>query len=165
MEEYRYTKEHLWARLDDDDRVTIGISDFAIQEWGEIVSVSLPEEGDELIQDEIFGNLEASSEVDLYSPLSGEVIEINDELRENPEIINEDPLQDGWLLRMVIPSLSDFDELLTEAEYEDYLKEELGEEVEDVEDVEDLEEGEDEDSDDEYDDEDDDIDDLKFDDD
>ena len=139
MEDIRYSKEHMWARLDDDDRVTIGITDFAAGEWGEIVSVSLPEESTELVKDEVFGRLDAANSVmDLYSPVSGEVSEVNEDLQESPEIINEDPLQDGWLVRMVVPSLADFDELLTEEEYEEYLKEELDYEPEDGDEVEEL---------------------------
>jgi glycine cleavage system H protein len=146
MEEIRYSKDHIWARLESDNRVTIGISDFAQQDCGEIFLVKLPEEGTELVKDEPFGTLEASNAnlMDLYAPLSGEVLEINAELEESPEIINEDPLQDGWLIRMSIPSMLEFDELLTEEEYEEYLKEEFEREVEEEEEEEEFL-GEDED--------------------
>jgi glycine cleavage system H protein len=151
MEEIRYSKDHVWARLDSDNRLTIGISDFAQQDCGEIFLAKLPEEGTELVKDEPFGALEASSAemVDLYAPVSGEVLEINADLEESPEIINEDPLQDGWLIRMSIPSMLEFDELLTEEEYEDYLKDEFGREVEEEEEEELLDEDEDEMDDDE----------------
>jgi glycine cleavage system H protein len=146
MENIRYSKEHVWARLDDDDRVTIGISEFAAHDWGEASLVSLPEEGAELVKDEVFGTLEAVSVEDLFAPLSGEVSEVNAELEESPEIINEDPLHDGWLIRILVTSLADFDELLTEEEYEEYLKDEFDVEpgeVEDIDDVEELDELED----------------------
>jgi glycine cleavage system H protein len=148
MEEIHYSKDHVWARLESDNRVTIGISDFAQQDYGEIYSVKLPEEGIELVKDEPFGTLEAASSnwVDLYAPVSGEILEVNCELEESPEIINEDPLQDGWLIRMSVPSMVEFDELLTEEEYEEYLKEEFGREPEEEqeEDIVDEEEDEDE---------------------
>jgi len=132
MEEIRYSKDHVWARLDGDNRVTIGISDFAQQDCGEIFLVKLPEEGTELVKDEPFGAIEASNSdlMDLYAPVSGEVLEINADLEESPEIINEDPLRDGWMIRMSIPSMLEFDELLTEEEYEEYLKDEFEQEVE-----------------------------------
>ena len=141
MEEIRYSKDHMWARLDDDGRLTIGISDFAAQDWGEAVSVSIPEEGTELVKDEEFGTFESAEDnIQLFAPLSGEVVEINEEIVENPEIINEDPLQDGWLFRMIVPLMSDFSELLTEEEYEDHIHEEMDAVVEEVEEVAELDE-------------------------
>ncbi len=156
MEDIRYSKEHMWARLDDDDRITIGISDFAVSEWGETAAATLPEETTELVKDEIFGRIEAANGTfDLYAPVSGEVSEVNPDLDESPEIVSEDPLQDGWLIRMTVPSLADFDELLTEEEYEDYLKEEMDYEPEDVDEVDEVEDMEDlEDDDDDLDDDD-----------
>ena len=150
MEEIRYSKDHVWARLETDNRLTIGISDFAQQVYGEIFSVKLPEEGIELVKDEPFGSLEAASTnwVDLYAPVSGEVLEVNSESEISPEMINEDPFQDGWLIRMNVPSMAEFDELLTEEEYEEYLEEEFErepeEEEEEEEDIEDEDEDEDE---------------------
>jgi glycine cleavage system H protein len=141
LEELRYSKDHAWARLDDDNRITIGISDFAQEELGEISGITLPEEGDEVIKDESFGSIESQNEVtDLFSPLSGEIIEINQELLDSPEIINEDPYQDGWILRLDVSSTTDYYELLTAEEYDEYLKEIIGEEPVEVEDEEEEEE-------------------------
>jgi glycine cleavage system H protein len=142
LEELRYSKDHTWARLDDDNRITIGISDYAQEELGDISGINLPEEGDEVVKDESFGSLESQNEVtDLFSPLSGEIVEVNQELLESPEIINEDPYQDGWILRIEVPSTTDYYELLTAEEYDEYLKEIIGEEPVEVE----MEEEEEED--------------------
>jgi glycine cleavage system H protein len=134
LEELRYSKDHTWARLDDDNRITIGISDYAQEEVGDISGINLPEEGDEVVKDESFGSLESQDEVtDLFSPLNGEIIEINQELLDSPEIINEDPYQDGWILRIDVSSTTDYYEMLTSEEYDEYLKEIVGEEPVEVE--------------------------------
>jgi glycine cleavage system H protein len=92
---------------------------------GEIYSLRLPEEGEELIKEEPFGGLEAKNgRRELTAPISGEVIEINYEALEVPEIINDDPMLEGWLLKVEMPAGQEFDDLLTEEEYEDYLSEE-----------------------------------------
>jgi glycine cleavage system H protein len=141
LEELRYSKDHTWARLDDDNRITIGISDYAQEELGDISGITLPEEGDEVIKDESFGSIESQNEVtDLFSPLSGEVVEINQELLDSPEIINEDPYQDGWILRIEVSTTTDYYELLMAEEYDEYLKEIIGEEPAEVENEEEEEE-------------------------
>jgi glycine cleavage system H protein len=134
LEELRYSKDHTWARLDDDNRITIGISNYAQEEVGDISGINLPEEGDEVVKDESFGSLESQDEVtDLFSPLNGEIVEINQELLDSPEIINEDPYQDGWILRIDVSSTTDYYEMLTSEEYDEYLKEIIGEEPVEVE--------------------------------
>ncbi len=129
LEELRYSKDHAWARLDDDNRITIGISDYAQEDLGEISGITLPEEGEEVVKDESFGSLESQDGgIDLFSPLSGEIVEINHELPDSPEIINEDPYQDGWIIRIDVTSTTEYYELLTAEEYDEYLKEIIGEE-------------------------------------
>jgi glycine cleavage system H protein len=129
LEELRYSKDHIWARLDEDNRITIGISDYGQENIGDIARVELPEEGDEVIKDESFSSLESPSEVmELFAPLSGEIVEVNQDLQDSPEIINEDPYQDGWIIRVDVPSTTEYYELLTADEYEEYLKEIIGEE-------------------------------------
>ena len=121
----RFSQDHLWARLEEDGRVTIGITDYLQEELGEISKFRLPEEGEELIKDEAFSLVEAQSgKEELLAPLSGEILEVNDELNDLPELANEEPYEDGWLLRLDMTAPSEFDELLTEQEYEEYLKEE-----------------------------------------
>jgi glycine cleavage system H protein len=129
LEELRYSKDHIWARLDDDNRITIGLSDYGQENLGDISRIDLPEEGDEVIKDESFCSLESQNDViDLFSPLSGEIIEVNQDLQDSPEIINEDPYQDGWIIRVDVPSTTEYYELLTADDYEEYLKEIVGEE-------------------------------------
>lgn len=124
LEELRYSRDHAWARLDDDTRITLGITDYLQEELGELNGIDLPEEGDEVVKDEPFGSIEAQLSVhDLFSPLTGEIVEVNAELLDSPEIINEDPYQDGWIIRVDVPSTMEFYELLTAEEYEEYIKE------------------------------------------
>ena len=120
-----FSRDHLWVRMDDEIRATLGMTDFLQDKLGEIYSLRLPEEGEELIKEESFGLLEAKNgRQELIAPISGEVVEINYEALEVPEIINDDPLSEGWLLKLEIPSGQEFEDLLTEEEYEDFLSEE-----------------------------------------
>jgi glycine cleavage system H protein len=119
-----FSRDHLWVRMDDDIRVTLGVTDYFQEKMGEIYSLKLPEEGEELIKEESFGTLEAKNgRRELLAPISGEVVEVNYEALEVPEIINDDPLSEGWLVKVEIPSGQEFDDLLTEDEYEDFLSE------------------------------------------
>ena len=123
--EILFSRDHLWVRMDDDIRATLGMSDYLQEKMGEIYSLRLPEEGEELIKEESFGGLEAKNgRLELTAPISGEVIEVNYEALEVPEIVNDDPLSEGWLLKVEMPPGQEFDDLLTEEEYEDYLSEE-----------------------------------------
>lgn len=122
--EIRFSRDHIWVRLDDDIRVTLGLTDYLQEKLGEIYSLKLPEEGEELIKDEPFSTVEArNGRRELIAPISGEIVEINYETLEVPEIVNEDPLAEGWLLRVEMASSQEFDDLLTEEEYEEYLAE------------------------------------------
>ena len=123
--EILFSRDHLWVKMDDDIRVTLGVSDYFQEKMGEIYSLKLPEEGEELVKEEHFGSLEAKNgRRELIAPISGEVVEVNYEALEVPEIINDDPLSEGWLVKLEIPSGQEFDDLLTEEEYEEYLSEE-----------------------------------------
>jgi len=139
--ELRFSQDHLWTRLEENGRAAVGISDFLQERLGEILSIQLPEEGEELSKDEIFGIIEAQNgREELVAPVSGEIIEVNDELTEVPELVNEEPYDDGWLVRLEIVPGAEFADLLSPEEYEDYLNEEEGVDVEEIE-----EEDEDED--------------------
>jgi glycine cleavage system H protein len=131
--EIRFSRDHLWIRLDDDIRATVGLTDHLQEKLGEIYSLPLPEEGEEIVKDEPFTTVEAKNgRRELIAPLSGEIVELNYETLEVPEIVNEDPMSEGWLLKVELSASQDFDELLTEEEYEDFLaEEEEGEEEED----------------------------------
>ena len=123
--EIRFSRDHIWVRMDNDIQVTLGITDYLQQKLGEIYSLPLPEEGEEINKDEPFGTIEGKNgRQELIAPISGEVIEQNYETVEVPEIVNEDPLSEGWLLKVEMSASLEFDDLLTEEEYEDFLAEE-----------------------------------------
>lgn len=123
--EMRFSRDHVWVRMDDDTQATIGLTDFLQEKMGEIYNLRLPEEGEEFIKDEPFSLIEAKNgRRELKAPISGEVIEVNYEVAETPEIVNEDPLTEGWLVKVEMTSGQEFDELFTEEEYEDHLSEE-----------------------------------------
>lgn len=118
-EELKYSKEHLWVRVEG-DRAVIGITDYAQVELGNVTSVELPEPGDELEQDDSFGSIEARKTVaDLYAPLSGIVIESNSELGTAPEFINDDPYDGGWLVVIEMADPEELNLLMSAELYED----------------------------------------------
>jgi len=118
-----YTKEHEWLRITGETG-TIGISDHAQRELGDIVYVELPKPGDRFDSGETFGNVESVKAVsELFIPVSGEVVEVNDELGNAPEKINQDPYGSGWMIRIRLLNKNETAELLSAEEYEDYIKE------------------------------------------
>ncbi|MCE5191146.1 MAG: glycine cleavage system protein GcvH [Actinomycetia bacterium] len=120
----KYDKEHEWVRLAGDVAV-IGISDFAQDQLGEVVYVDLPSAGDEVIAGESFGEIESVKSVsELISPLSGEIVEVNDALGDAPETVNEDPYGDGWMLKVKVNDPAEVDELMSSDEYEAFIAEE-----------------------------------------
>ena len=115
----RYLESHEWA-LETDDGVKVGISDFAQDELGDVVFVELPDEGDSLTQEEAFGVIESIKAVsDLYAPVSGTVTAVNEDLFDAPELVNEDPFGDGWMLEIDPDDESDLEALLSADEYSD----------------------------------------------
>lgn len=119
-DELRYLESHEWTTTDS-DTVRIGVSDFAQDELGDVVFVELPEVGDEITGGEPFGVVESIKAVsDLYAPISGEVVAINEELFDRPELVNEDPYGDGWMLE-VDPDGGEADELLDADAYSDQI--------------------------------------------
>ncbi len=117
-EELKYSKEHIWVRIEG-NKAVIGITDYAQDELGSIRTVELPDVGDELEQQDSFGSIEARKTVaELYAPLSGTVLEINNELDESPELINEDPYDSGWI---AVLAISDPEELNLLMSAEDYM--------------------------------------------
>lgn len=116
--ELKYTKEHEWLRLHDDGTATVGITDFAQGELGDIVFVEINEIGEELDQDEVFGTVEAVKTVsELFLPVQGTVVEFNEKLKDNPELVNEDPYGEGWMVRIKPSNPADIDALLSADEY------------------------------------------------
>lgn len=113
----KYTKDHEWVRLDGETAI-IGITDFAQGELGDIVFIDIDSEGDTLKKEEVFGSVEAVKTVsDLYVPLDCEIIEVNPLLDENPELVNEDPYQKGWMVKAKITDLNSENDLLTADQY------------------------------------------------
>lgn len=129
-QDLRYTREHEWARLEDDGRVTVGVTDFAQEQLGDVVFIDLPEVGDDVEGGEPMGEVESTKSVsDIYSPIGGKVAEVNAECNENPVALNQDPYGEGWLLAIDPSDRTEFDGLLTPEEYESFLQEEAGEDV------------------------------------
>jgi glycine cleavage system H protein len=120
-EELQYTRSHEWVRTEG-DTATIGITDHAQEELGDIVYVELPEEGATFEAGDSFGTVESVKAVsDLYAPVGGEVTEVNEALNDNPEKINEDPYGDGWIVKLRVSGEGD---LLSAADYEKFVEEE-----------------------------------------
>jgi len=116
-----YTKEHEWI-LVEDDIATIGITDYAQQELGDVVYVELPEEGQTLEAEDEFGSVESVKAVsEIYAPISGEVTEVNSDLEDTPELVNEDPYGDAWMIRIRMSDESQLDDLLTAEQYQEYI--------------------------------------------
>jgi len=117
----KYTNDHEWAKFDN-NIVTIGITDFAQGELGDIIFVELPEVGKEIDKDEAFGTIEAVKTVsDLVSPVTGKVIEINDEIEDSPEFVNEDCYGKGWFVKIELNDLNVKDSLLSAKDYQDII--------------------------------------------
>lgn len=115
----KYSEDHEWVKVDG-DTVTIGITEFAQSELGDIVFVELPDEGDEIEKGEDFGSVESVKTVsELYAPVSGEVIEINEELEDSPELVNESPYEEAWMLKIKLSDESQLDELMDAAAYDE----------------------------------------------
>jgi glycine cleavage system H protein len=118
-----YSKEHEWAKVDGNTAI-IGISQFAVDQLGDITLVELPEKGDEISKDDTIGTVESVKAVsDLFAPLSGRVIEVNTDLEDEPEKINDDCYNEGWLLKIEITQSSGLDELMDHEAYSSYLEE------------------------------------------
>jgi len=118
-QELKYTKDHEWVRVEGDN-VVIGVTDFAQKELGDIVYVDVDSEGDTVEVDEVFGSVEAVKTVsDLLMPITGEVIAFNEALEDAPELVNNDPYGDGWMIKVTISDASELDNLMSADEYKD----------------------------------------------
>lgn len=116
-ENLKYSKDHEWIKVDGDTAL-VGITEFAQSELGEIVYVDVTTEGETIAKDSVFGSVEAVKTVsDLLMPASGEVLEVNAELEDKPELINEDPYGKGWIIKVALSDASELDSLLSAADY------------------------------------------------
>ncbi|TPN86042.1 glycine cleavage system protein GcvH [Aquimarina algicola] len=117
----KYTKDHEWIKIEDDIAI-VGITDFAQSELGDIVYVDVETMGEELDQEEVFGTVEAVKTVsDLFLPLSGEIIEFNEALESDPELVNNDPYGEGWMIKIKISDTSQIDSLLSADGYKEVI--------------------------------------------
>lgn len=122
-EDFYYSKDHEWAQVDE-NIVTIGVTEFAQEQLGEVVYVELPEEGAKVNQGESFGVVESTKAAsDLYAPVSGTVIEVNASLLEDPSSLNDDPMNDGWLIRIEMDSEKELANLIRVADYKKLISE------------------------------------------
>ncbi len=120
--DYLYSREHEWVRVEDDVCV-LGITEFAQQELGEVVFVELPEVGQVFDAGDEVGTIESVKAVaEVYIPVAGEVVEINEAVVDDPELINEDPHQEGWLIKIRFSSAADLKQLMNAEKYEEYAK-------------------------------------------
>ncbi len=120
----RYSREHEWVMMEEGDHGVIGISDFAQNELGDVVYVEAPEPGQEISKEGPFGAVESVKAVsDLYAPVSGTVVEVNETLAERPELVNEDPYGDGWIIRVRLSDVGELDHLMSPDEYQRYCEE------------------------------------------
>ena len=143
----KYSKEHEWV-LVEGTSATIGITEYAQEELGDIVFVELPEVGEKIVKDDPFGAVESVKAVsDIYAPVSGEVTETNEILPDNPETINDDPYGDGWMVRVELSDIDDLKDLMDADEYAEYVAQQKEDDEDEEEDDEDDDEEEEEDKD------------------
>ena len=122
MSNEKYTDDHEWLRLDDDGNITVGITDYAQQQLGDIVYVELPQTGTSFDADSEMAVVESVKAAgDVKTPLVGEVVDINVRLVDEPELVNSDPMGEGWFVRITPDNVGDLDELMDESEYKDYI--------------------------------------------
>lgn len=118
----KYSKEHEWLRVESDGSAVVGITEFATDSLGDIVFVELPEVGAELTRSEEMGEIESVKAVsDLYSPVSGRVVELNEKLADSPELVNDGPYESGWMIKVTLSDPTEADLLLSADQYESFL--------------------------------------------
>jgi glycine cleavage system H protein len=126
----KYSKEHEWV-LVESKTATIGITEYAQEELGDIVYVELPDVGEKVVKDDPFGAVESVKAVsDVYAPVGGTVLEVNDTLPDSPETINEDPYGDGWMIKVEMSDMDDLKDLMSADEYAEYVEQQKEEEEE-----------------------------------
>jgi glycine cleavage system H protein len=119
-----YNRSHLWIRVQG-TRGTVGVTDYAQREMGEVLFVDLPEEGSQVEKKDVFGSLESSKTVaELHCPVSGEIVSINKDLEEEPSLVNDDPYGNGWLIVVEIDDPNELEDMINAADYEEMLEQE-----------------------------------------
>lgn len=122
MSKEKFTEDHEWLRLDDDDNITVGITDYAQEQLGDVVYVELPETGTSFDADSEMAVVESVKAAgDVKVPIAGEVSETNSRLLDEPELVNADPMGEGWFIRIIPENVEDLDKLMDETEYNEYI--------------------------------------------
>ena len=138
----KFSKEHEWV-LVDGEVALVGITEYAQEELGDVVYVELPEVGEKITKDDPFGSVESVKAVsDLFAPVSGTVVEVNDSLPDGPEVVNEDPYGDGWMIKVKMTDKEELKDLLDPEEYTEYIDQQKEEEDEEGDEEEETEEDE-----------------------
>lgn len=120
----KYTKEHEWIRIEADNIAFVGITDYAQGELGDIVYVDIETEGEEVEKDAVFGSVEAVKTVsDLYLPVSAKILEVNEELASDPELVNKEPYEKGWMVKIELTNPEELESLMTHEDYEKLISE------------------------------------------
>jgi glycine cleavage system H protein len=123
-EELMYSKDHEWV-LVDGDTATIGITDYAQEALGDVVNIELPNEGENFASHDAFGSVESVKAVsEIFTPVAGEIVESNEDLNDTPEVVNDDPYGDAWLVKIKMDNSGEIDALLTAEEYAEFLESE-----------------------------------------
>ncbi|MDR0622269.1 MAG: hypothetical protein LBJ61_10400 [Deltaproteobacteria bacterium] len=119
----KYTPDHLWVKIDDDSNALIGLTEEGLEDYLELLGIRLPGEGDEYQKDQQFGRVTVAKGVGfkLLAPFAGEILAVNEDIIDAPDVILEDPYEEGWLIRMSVNSMSEYDDLMTREEYDQYL--------------------------------------------
>ena len=119
----KYSEDHAWVNVQDEDLVTIGITDFAQEQLGDLVYVELPKVGHEFFRGDNISVIESvKSASDLVAPVSGEIVEVNDKLEDDPELVSEDPMDEGWLIKVKLSKRSELDELMDDGSYQTFIE-------------------------------------------
>lgn len=123
-DDLRYTKDHEWVRIGQNGRATFGITEFAVEQLGDLTSVELPRDGEKLERGKPFGVVESVKAVsDVYAPMSGKVVKVNDPVKDSPETLQDDCYDEGWLVEVELANPGEADELMSSKEYEKYVAE------------------------------------------
>jgi glycine cleavage system H protein len=122
-EEARYLKSHEWARQEEDDVFVVGLSSYAVEQLGDIVYMELPKTGDVFEKGAVFGVVESvKAASDMYMPVGGEIVDVNESIPDNPDLLKEDAYEEGWLIKVRADNPTDFDDLLSAEAYRKYLE-------------------------------------------
>lgn len=117
----KYTKDHEWIRIEGGEAV-VGVTDFAQSQLGDIVFIEIETQGETLQKEEVFGTIEAVKTVsDMFMPISGEVVEVNEKITSTPEVVNKDPYGDGWMIRIKVANAAELNDLLTPEQYKEII--------------------------------------------